>query len=273
MENELNQKLIETLNVAAKENRIANTYIFEGENEEQVLKIAEDFARKICSTEMDLQYLQQEKPELISVNDVRINICSDVSICPYGDGKKVYIVKNAERMNVAAQNALLKTLEEPPGYVSIFLLTKNKNVFLPTILSRAVKYEVISESEEEENELKAEMKNEVKQFFRGAVKKDLLAGKNLVKFLTANKNMSDATLNEMRWFLRDSMLYAVKKDKTLFSASEESETKIRFAESVKTADISKILKRMEQLEDRIKANANVEMSWQFLLGCILDTMK
>ena len=44
----------------------------------------------------------------------------------------------AEKMNQQAQNALLKTIEEPPAYAVILLLTINAESFLPTILSRCV---------------------------------------------------------------------------------------------------------------------------------------
>ena len=79
-----------------------------------------------------------EKPGQIRVDDIRTQIVSDVAILPYQGKYKVYIVPEAEKMNPAAQNALLKTLEEPPSYAVILLLTKNAASFLETIRSRCV---------------------------------------------------------------------------------------------------------------------------------------
>src|SRR5699024_8402141 len=51
---------------------------------------------------------------------------------------KVYIIDEADKLSVQAQNALLKTIEEPPSYAVIFLLTENAGTLLPTIRSRCV---------------------------------------------------------------------------------------------------------------------------------------
>ncbi len=63
---------------------------------------------------------------------------ADVAVKPYEAERKIYIIPEAERLTVQAQNALLKTLEEPPAYAVFILLAENLSVFLPTILSRCV---------------------------------------------------------------------------------------------------------------------------------------
>ena len=77
----------------------------------------------------DLIYVSHEKPGSIGVDDIRRQI--NLSY-------KIYIVDEAEKMTGQAQNALLKTIEEPPSYAVIILLTANQEAFLPTILSRCV---------------------------------------------------------------------------------------------------------------------------------------
>ena len=79
-----------------------------------------------------------EKPNSISVDDVRQQIVNDVLVKPYSGKYKIYIVPDAEKMTAAAQNALLKTIEEPPAYAVILLLANNASALLPTILSRCV---------------------------------------------------------------------------------------------------------------------------------------
>ena len=59
-------------------------------------------------------------------------------IKPYQGPYKVYIIPQADMMTPQAQNALLKTIEEPPEYAVIMLLTENADTLLPTINSRCV---------------------------------------------------------------------------------------------------------------------------------------
>ena len=79
-----------------------------------------------------------EKPTVVSIADVRTKVVSDVSIRPYACKYKVYIIPDADKMTEEAQNAILKTIEEPPEYVVIILLTQNADILLPTIRSRCV---------------------------------------------------------------------------------------------------------------------------------------
>ena len=72
------------------------------------------------------------------MDDIRDQLCSEILIRPYSSPWKIYIVDEAEKMTVQAQNALLKTIEEPPAYGIVLLLTENSEAFLPTILSRCV---------------------------------------------------------------------------------------------------------------------------------------
>ena len=72
------------------------------------------------------------------MDDIRTQVNNDIVIKPYSSRHKIYIIDEAEKMNVQAQNALLKTIEEPPAYAIILLLTTNADNFLPTILSRCV---------------------------------------------------------------------------------------------------------------------------------------
>lgn len=85
----------------------------------------------------DILIPAREKESSFGVNDIR-KIRADVQVKPYRASHKVYILEDAEKMTPAAQNALLKTLEEPPGYAVILLLADGTAGFLPTIMSRCV---------------------------------------------------------------------------------------------------------------------------------------
>ena len=60
------------------------------------------------------------------------------AIRPYESRYKIYIINDAQKMTLQAQNALLKTIEEPPAYAIILLLADNPDSLLPTISSRCV---------------------------------------------------------------------------------------------------------------------------------------
>lgn len=84
----------------------------------------------------DIIVIGREDKATIGVDAVRF-IKEDVNIVPNDSDFKVYIIEDADKMTVQAQNALLLTLEEPPTYVHFFLLCENSNLLLETIRSRA----------------------------------------------------------------------------------------------------------------------------------------
>lgn len=97
----------------------------------------------------DIIHVQHEKERVLAVGEIRQQIVADIAIKPYYGPYKIYIVPDAELMNDSAQNALLKTIEEPEEYGILFLLTENADSFLPTIRSRCIKISMGDISREE----------------------------------------------------------------------------------------------------------------------------
>ena len=87
----------------------------------------------------DIITVTHEKPNLISVDEVRDQLINTIDIKPYKGKYKIYIIPDAELLNVQAQNAMLKTIEEPPAYAVILLLTTNLDKLLETVKSRCLK--------------------------------------------------------------------------------------------------------------------------------------
>ena len=141
---------------AIRSGKISHAYLIEGESGTGKMLLARIFAQTlqceaggadacgVCTScrqaegknHPDIIYVTHEKPALISVDEIRQQVVSDSAILPYSGPYKIYIVEDAQKMNEAAQNALLKTLEEPPEYVIILLLTVNASGLLETIRSR-----------------------------------------------------------------------------------------------------------------------------------------
>ena len=86
----------------------------------------------------DIIYISHEKPDRISLDEIREQLVNTVSIVPYESKRKIYILQDAELINEQGQNLLLKTIEEPPEFVTIIILTTNKDKLLPTVRSRCV---------------------------------------------------------------------------------------------------------------------------------------
>ena len=103
----------------------------------------------------DIKYVTPAKKTL-GVDDIREQINDDALIKPYGSPYKIYIIPKSDTMTVQAQNALLKTIEEPPSYAIFILLAANTDAFLPTILSRCV---MLNARTVAEGEIVDELKN------------------------------------------------------------------------------------------------------------------
>ena len=164
------EQIIKHLKSAVAGNKISHAYIFDGPDRSGKMMLAEAFAESLlCLQEgeegchqcrsckqaagrnhPDIIYVTHEKPNTISVNDIRQQLNGTIDVKPYNAESKykVYIVDEAEKMNEQAQNALLKTLEEPPSYGVILLLTTNADGFLQTIRSRCVTLELNAVADE-----------------------------------------------------------------------------------------------------------------------------
>jgi DNA polymerase-3 subunit delta' len=87
-----------------------------------------------------LEYTEDNKdkktPTELSIHVIREFLIGQVSSRPALSSRKVFVVSEAEKLNIESQNALLKVLEEPPGYCTIILLCTRLEKLLPTIKSR-----------------------------------------------------------------------------------------------------------------------------------------
>ena len=87
----------------------------------------------------DVIYFQPLKNgKTYTIEDVREQLLETVDLKPFQYEKKIYIIEKADTLNIQSQNALLKTLEEPPAHAVFLLLAERAEAFLPTILSRVV---------------------------------------------------------------------------------------------------------------------------------------
>ncbi len=81
------------------------------------------------------------KKNSIGVDEIRETI-NQMYIKPCNSEYKIFIFEEAYKLTTAAQNALLKILEQPPEYGIIILVTEKEEDLLPTVLSRLIKFSV-----------------------------------------------------------------------------------------------------------------------------------
>lgn len=152
------EQIIEHLQNAIELDKVSHAYIINGEKGTGKMLIADAFAltlqcekqdripclkchsckQALSGNQPDIIHVTHEKPGSISVEEIRTQLNNDIQVKPYSSPKKIYIIDEADKMTVQAQNALLKTIEEPPAYGVIIMLTSNADALLPTILSRCV---------------------------------------------------------------------------------------------------------------------------------------
>ena len=152
------EQIVTHLKSAMKLGKVSHAYILSGENGCGKKLLADVFAETLqcekggtepCGSchscvqarsgnHPDIIHLMHEKPNSISVDDIRTQVNNTVDIKPYQGPYKVYIIPQADMMTPQAQNAILKTIEEPPSYAVFLLLTENAETLLPTINSRCV---------------------------------------------------------------------------------------------------------------------------------------
>ena len=153
-----NTPLVEQLRRSAASGRSSHAYLFLGGAGAGKRLIANTFAKALqCEGEKrpcdsckschafnhgnhpDVIYFQLLKNgKTYTIEDVREQLLETVDLKPFQYEKKIYIIEKADTLNIQSQNALLKTLEEPPAHAVFLLLAERAEAFLPTILSRVV---------------------------------------------------------------------------------------------------------------------------------------
>lgn len=254
----------------------------------------------------DIIYLSHEKPNTISVADIREQINHDIEIKPYSSKYKVYIVDEAEKMNQQAQNALLKTIEEPPAYAVILLLTTNADAFLPTIRSRCVMLDVKPVNDEKIREFlmkqrqipdykaevcaafargnvgramnlaSSERFNELKDFTTQLLRRlgdipkyDLLQEiKPLNDFKDDIREFFDLVL----FWYRDVLLYKAAATEEQLIFREEAYEIRRQSEKCSYAGLQHILDAIDTADRRIRANVNFDLTMELLAMTIKENI-
>ena len=252
----------------------------------------------------DIIRVTHEKPATIGVEDIRTGVNDDIIIKPYSSDWKIYIISEAEKMTVQAQNALLKTLEEPPAYAVIILLTSNIDSMLSTILSRCVvlnmkpvKDEIIKKYLMEEIHVPDYKADVCTAFARGNLgkAKALAASEefdnikteavSLLKYIhdmeitdimSAIKKINDYKidindyLDILSVWYRDVLLFKATNDANQLIFKDELQYIKKIANQSAYEGIEIILDALEKAKSRLRANVNFDLTMELLLLTIKE---
>lgn len=299
--------------------KVSHAYIFYGEKGSGKKTLADLFARALqceagkdepCNqcvscrqalnrNQPDIIYVQHEKLNIISVDEIRRQVNNSIAIKPYSSERKVYIIDEAEKMNVQAQNALLKTLEEPPAYAVIILLTTNQEALLQTIRSRCVTLTMKPVSdmeiqrylmrEEQVPDYKAgicaafargnvgrarelvvstefdELKDETLQLLQQLPDKTLSDLAAFAKTKADKNSNTEAFLELLQMWYRDVLLYKATGSAGHLIFGEEVTHIKKMALKSTYEGLNRMLNAIEEARTRLAGNVNAELTLEWLL--------
>ncbi len=255
--------------------------------------------QSVSQNQPDIIRITHEKPGTISVEDIRQQLNGDILIKPYSSLYKIYIIDEAEKLTIQAQNALLKTIEEPPIYAVILLLTTNVGMLLPTIQSRCVTLHLkpvssalIEKYLMEDLEIPDYYANICTAFAQGNVgkakrlalsedfKEMLSHALHLVKYISEMEvpeliedlkriNTYKMEINDyldllIVWY-RDVLLFKATRDADSMVFSEELISIREKARHSSYEGLERIIKALEKTKIRLNANVNFDMALELLL--------
>ena len=319
------EQIKEHLRNALSSGKVSHAYIINGEKSSGKEFIAKTFAmalqcenrqgtepcgechscrQALSGNHPDIIFITHEKPGTIGVDDIRRQVNNDVAIKPYKGPKKIYIMNEGEKMTAQAQNALLKTLEEPPEYAVLLILTGNVDSLLQTILSRCV---VLNMKPAKDAQIKKYLMETMEipdykadicvAFARGNVgKAKLLASseefdKVKEEAITLLKYIKEMELNEIVaaikkiteykfdvndymdilsiWY-RDVLLFKATHDANLLIFKEEIQHIRKVADKSAYEGIEKIIDALGKSKQRLNANVNFDLTMELLLLTIKE---
>lgn len=254
----------------------------------------------------DIIWIRHEKPTSIGIDDIRDQLIADIQIKPYSSKYKIYIIDEAEKLTIQAQNALLKTIEEPPAYGIVIMLSKNADIFLQTILSRCVVLDLkpLSDSLVEnyikdhiscgdyerkfaarfargcigraisilESEEFSELKSQVIDLVKHAKDMSSVEIMNSVNKASEYKLIIDDYLDLLNVWFRDVLIFKSTANTNLIIFSDEISSIKTQAETISYEGLEDILNSIDKVKVRLQANVNFDLTFELLIMAIKENV-
>jgi len=291
-----------------KKNKINHAYMFEGIDGIGKRKFSQELSKIL----LDIENIENS-PDYINIypdgNSIKIaqirKLQTDIIVKPHKK-YKIYIINQAESMTIEAQNALLKTLEEPPEYAIIILITSNKEALLDTIKSRCeiIKFLPISILDLNNYLInKGIDKNRAQllsTFARGSIEKaielsessdfaimrddiqtyiEIMLDKDIIDILEIPTSMEKykkdimSILDMIINYFRDMMLLKEKVDKSMIINIDKLTFIQNMSKKITYSQVSKIIDIIEDIKIKIRSNCNFNISIQVMALNIYEVIK
>ena len=313
------EQIKEHMQAAIRDKKPFHAYLFQGEEGVGKEALARTFAAGLqCQSESadkpckecvscrqmesgnqpDVIWVTREKASL-GVDEIREQLCNTMDIKPFSSPYKIYLVPEAEKMTEAAQNALLKTIEEPPEYGIVILMTSNISALLPTIQSRCLTMEfrplstAVVESYVKEHcqvpdyqarasaafaqgnlgkamryaksEDFIERKDHIISLLRHVEQMDLSEMLAVIKDLGTRKAEVRDYIDLMVLWYRAVLLFKATKDINQLLFQDEASYISREASHRSYEKIEEILQAFEKAKVRLRANVNFDITMELML--------
>ena len=279
-----------------KKNKINHAYMFEGIDGIGKKKLSQELSKILLDTEN-----VENSPDYINIRRLQ----TDIIVKPHNQ-YKIYIINQAESMTIEAQNALLKTLEEPPEYAIIILITSNKEALLDTIKSRCeiIKFLPISlvdlnnylisqgidenraqllstfarGSIEKAIELSesaefAIMRDEIQTYIEIMLDKDMIDILEIPASMEKYKKDAISILDMLINYFRDMMLLKENVDKSMIINIDKITFLQNMSKKITYSQVSKIIDIIEDIKKKIRSNCNFNISIQVMALNIYEVIK
>ena len=286
-----NEEAKDILIKTIKSKNILNSYMFVGEEGIGKKLIAVEFARMILCESEDcenddscnscIKFNSNNHPDYFFIeklsdkNSIIIDqireVIDNVYQKPIESNRKVFIINDCELMTEEAQNAFLKTLEEPPSYTTIILVTSREDMLLNTVVSRCTKIQ-FNELNDAEMLKYVELNNNINQktkelieYANGSIGKLNYIQNNLELFEQIENNIHRIVNGKVK-----SLITCIKENSILYSCKEEissvldfiimvlfKEMKNNYALSIK---VEETIRYIEFTKTKFKSNCNFEMT-------------
>lgn len=320
------KNIIQYISNAVKAGKVSHAYILNGEKGSGKKLLASLFSmslqcrdreedgdacgrcqsckQAVNNNQPDIINVTHEKPNTISIDDIREQVNQDITIKPYSSRYKIYIIADADMMTVQAQNAILKTVEEPPEYAVIMLLTENAETLLPTIRSRCVmlklrniKDQLVKKYLMEQMQIPDYKADVCVAFAQGNMGKAIMLAAsehfNEIKEEAVHlmRHMNELELSELMdaakrstsykleicdyldviaiWY-RDVLIYKATKNVDRVVFSDQLKYIKERANKSSYEGIEIILDALEKAKSRLRANVNFELTMELLLLTIKE---
>jgi len=284
-----NEKIKENLIKVLNNNNISHSYMFIGNKGIGKKLFAKEFAKGILCTNNTqklcenckscIEFVNNNNPDYYEIkldeeeNSIKIEVIRQmqkkVQELPIVSNKKVYIIDDSEFMTKEAQNCLLKTLEEPPEFVTIILIVSNENMILNTIKSRCLKIYFNNLSDEElkkyinENLENTRFSENMLKAAGGSIGKAISIYKNAEIYIEIDKIFSNIE--------NYSLIDVIPQLEILYKSKDEIQDILEYINTIflkKAKENIKYINYIQNVEEtkrNIKANCNYDMSIDNLL--------